>query len=176
MSEYGVVTAAGTVRFERLLPGPIERVWAFLTEPDKRATWFAGGVLEPRVGGKLELFFKHSLLAGPGEVMPDKYREMNETGIRSTQRITRYEPPRALGFTWDEHGSEVLFELSPQGEKVRLVLTHQRLADRAALANVGGGWHTHLGVLEDQLTGVPRRPFWSTVTRLHAEYEKRLAE
>jgi hypothetical protein len=32
MSEYGIVTEAGPVRFERLLPGPIERVWAYLTD------------------------------------------------------------------------------------------------------------------------------------------------
>ena len=38
MSEYGIVTEAGAVRFERLLPGPIERVWAYLTDPDKRAS------------------------------------------------------------------------------------------------------------------------------------------
>jgi len=30
------------------LPGPIERVWEYLTDPDKRARWFAGGPMEPR--------------------------------------------------------------------------------------------------------------------------------
>lgn len=32
MSEYGVVTEPDAVRFKRVLPGPIERVWAYLTE------------------------------------------------------------------------------------------------------------------------------------------------
>ena len=32
----------GTVKMERLLPGPVERVWAYLTESDKRARWLAG--------------------------------------------------------------------------------------------------------------------------------------
>ena len=27
----------GTVKLERLLPGPVERVWAYITESDKRA-------------------------------------------------------------------------------------------------------------------------------------------
>lgn len=36
MSEYGVVTEPGTVRIQRVLPGPIERVWAYLTESEKR--------------------------------------------------------------------------------------------------------------------------------------------
>ena len=33
----------GTVKMERLLPGPVERAWAYLTESDKRATWLAAG-------------------------------------------------------------------------------------------------------------------------------------
>ena len=32
MNEYGVAIEAGTLRLERLLPGPIERVWEYLTE------------------------------------------------------------------------------------------------------------------------------------------------
>jgi uncharacterized protein YndB with AHSA1/START domain len=28
MNDYGVIVGPGTVRFERLLPGPIERVWS----------------------------------------------------------------------------------------------------------------------------------------------------
>jgi len=27
MDDYGIITEPGTIRFERLLPGPIERVW-----------------------------------------------------------------------------------------------------------------------------------------------------
>jgi uncharacterized protein YndB with AHSA1/START domain len=34
--EYGAITRPGTFRIERLLPGPIERVWAYMTEPEKR--------------------------------------------------------------------------------------------------------------------------------------------
>jgi hypothetical protein len=35
------ITAAQSVRFERLLPGPIERVWDYLTKPDLQRTWLA---------------------------------------------------------------------------------------------------------------------------------------
>jgi len=35
------VLDADTVRFERLLPGPIERVWDHLTDPELRQTWMA---------------------------------------------------------------------------------------------------------------------------------------
>ena len=34
--EYGVALEDRTVRLERLLPGPIERVWTYLTDPEKR--------------------------------------------------------------------------------------------------------------------------------------------
>ena len=30
-TSYGVVTEPGTVRIERLLPGPAERIWSYLT-------------------------------------------------------------------------------------------------------------------------------------------------
>jgi uncharacterized protein YndB with AHSA1/START domain len=35
---YAEAVEPGTVRLERLLPGPIDRVWAYLTESDKRGT------------------------------------------------------------------------------------------------------------------------------------------
>ena len=42
MHEFATRIAADAVRLERLLPGPIERIWAFLTEPEKRGgAWFA---------------------------------------------------------------------------------------------------------------------------------------
>ena len=41
MNEYGTLIGNNSIRFERLLPGPIERVWAYLVEPDKRALWLA---------------------------------------------------------------------------------------------------------------------------------------
>ena len=55
MSHYGERIDETTVRFERLLPGPIDRVWAARTDGDPRATWLAGGSTDLRVGGKVEL-------------------------------------------------------------------------------------------------------------------------
>src|SRR5262249_28881174 len=60
MSEYGSVIEPGTVRFERLLPGPIEKVWAHLIDAEIRGTWLATGPMEPREGGKVELHFCHA--------------------------------------------------------------------------------------------------------------------
>lgn len=171
MSEFGVVTAARTLRIRRVLPGPIERVWAYLTESDKRGRWLATGPMELRVGGRVELTFRNTELSAHAEPPPDKYRKYE--GASFEGRVTRCEPPHLLSYTWGE-GSEVTFELSPQGEGVLLVLTHRRLPDRTAMVMVGSGWHAHLAILLDHLSGQEPRPFWSTHARLEAEYDKRL--
>lgn len=174
MNEYGVVLESGAVRFERLLPGPIERVWAYLTQSEKRRTWLASGELEPRVGGTVDLLFKHSEITS--ERPPERYREMNDKGWPSRGTVTRYEPMRALAMTWPGEGeatSEVTFELTPEGDKVRLVLTHRKLPNTAEMANVSSGWHVHLGLLEDRLAGAPPRGFWSRIEGLEAEYARR---
>ncbi len=75
MSDYGIVTEAGAVRFERLLPGPIERVWAYLTDPEKRATWLAAGPMELRVGGPVELNFHHADLSAE-KTPPERYKKI----------------------------------------------------------------------------------------------------
>lgn len=173
MSEHGVVTAADTVRFQRVLPGPIERVWAYLTEPEKRGKWLASGPMELRVGGKVELRFLHASLSPRVEPTPERFKQF-DGGCSLFGQVTRCEPPQLLSFTWGADG-EVTFELSPRGQDVVLVLTHRRLA-RTQFVSVASGWHTHLGILEDHLQGAEPRPFWSSHARMEAEYTTRLAE
>ena len=175
VAEFGVVTAPRTVCIQRRLPGPIERVWAFLTESDKRGKWLASGAMELWVGGRVELLFHHANLAPRGEPTPERYR--NHDGNRKFGHVTRCEPPRILSYTWDEGAgepSEVTFELTPAGEDVLLVLTHRRLPDRPMMVGVATGWHTHLGVLVDQLEGRDLRPFWPSFEHWRTEYERRL--
>jgi uncharacterized protein YndB with AHSA1/START domain len=175
MDEFGVVTAARTVRLRRVLPGPIERVWAYLTESDKRGRWLASGAMELRVGGPVELNFRNAELTPHGEAPPERFKSAACSTVRG--RITRCDPPRLLSYTWGEDpkdSSEVTFELTPQGENVLLELTHRRLPDRTQMVSVAGGWHTHLGILIDHLNDREPLPFWSTYLRLESEYEKRL--
>ena len=40
---YGVLTEPATLTIQRFLPGPVERVWAYLTESDLRRKWLAAG-------------------------------------------------------------------------------------------------------------------------------------
>lgn len=67
MNDYGMIIEPGTLRIQRLLPGPIERVWAYLTESDKRATWLAAGAMTLENGAPLELEFRNSDLSGEHE-------------------------------------------------------------------------------------------------------------
>ena len=40
---YGTLTEPATLRIQRLLPGPIERCWAWLTDANLRRRWLADG-------------------------------------------------------------------------------------------------------------------------------------
>jgi uncharacterized protein YndB with AHSA1/START domain len=171
MSEYGVLTEARTLRIERLLPGPIERLWAYLTEPEKRARWLAGGPMELRAGGRAELQFHHADLSAE-RTPPLKLRRM-EGGHTLVCCVTACDPPQLLSYTWGEDWGEVTFELSPRGKDVLLVITHRRLGDRSTIASVSAGWHAHLAILADRLDDREPRGFWSTYMRLEAEYETR---
>jgi uncharacterized protein YndB with AHSA1/START domain len=177
MNDHGVVTEAGAIRFERVVRGPIERVWAYLTEWEKRKQWLAAGDMELRIGGRVELFFRHADLSWNKEPTPEEFKKF-EDGCHQHGRITRCDPPRLLSFTWNDcfgTESEATFELTPlDDDEVLLVLTHRRLGERAAMVSVAAGWHTHLGILVDRLDRREPRPFWSAYARFSGEYEKML--
>lgn len=173
MSDLVTAVEPGALRLERVLPGPIERVWAYLTESDKRATWLAAGEFDLRKGGAIELRFHHADLSREKET-PARHKDSENARFKGV--VTRCEPPRILSFTWNmgEEDSEVTFELAPRGSEVLLVVTHRRLEGRGLRVNVASGWDTHVGILEDCLRGVEPRPFWSTHARLEREYEAKL--
>ncbi|EIM8480167.1 SRPBCC family protein [Serratia marcescens] len=177
MNDYGMIIEPGTLRIQRLLPGPIERVWAYLTESDKRATWLAAGAMTLENGAPLELEFRNSDLAGEHEPPPAKYKQHGGC-VCNRGHITCLFPPRLLSFTWAEQDqgrpSEVTFELTEQGSAVLLTVTHRRLANRDEMLSVAGGWHTHLDILQDRLHDRAPQPFWSTHARLEEEYRARL--
>ena len=178
MNDYGELIDEQTVRFERLLPGPIERVWRYLTESDKRARWLCGGDVETTVDGHVDMHFHNLSIseASDGDIpRPEKYEEM-PLKITFAGRVTRCEPPHVLRHTWefDNENSEVCYELSEEGDQVRLVLTHRRLESKDIVLSVSGGWHTHLNVLVDVLNGETPRPFYRMQTKLEAEYAERL--
>ena len=158
----------GTVKLERLLPGPVERVWAYIVESDKRAKWLAAGEFELRIGGKVRLEFDNSRL--PNEKpLPAKYKDSGKGQFEGV--ITRLEPNRLLTHTWPwkSEQSEVTYELTPRGKQVLLTIVHRRLS-KELVSKVMGGWDVHSGILEDILNGAEPRPFWATHDKLEPEY------
>ena len=173
---YGTLVASDTLRLQRLLPGPIERIWTYLTESEKRGQWLATGDMDLRAGGKVGLFFRHADLSPQQAPTPERYREM-EAGHAMSGRITACEPPRLLSYTWGESDgseSEVRFDLTEQAEHILLTVTHSRLRSRDDLVSVAGGWHAHLRILVDRLEGREPPSFWVIHEGLEAEYQRRL--
>lgn len=176
---HGHLSAPDTLRFERWLPGPLARVWSHLLDPALRSHWLAGGDIDPCEGGHATLTFRNAGLSADDDRAPDRYRDHEDSGVVQG-RVIVCEAPHLLVMTWTDHAdapsvfdSEVSFELAAHGERedarVHLVLSHARLHAHE-LGSVAAGWHTHLGLLDDQLNGRPPRPFWRTHTRLEAEY------
>jgi uncharacterized protein YndB with AHSA1/START domain len=169
----GKFTPPGELRIVRTLPGPVERVWEYLVDPDKRARWFAGGPIEPRKGGKVELVFLHKNIV-PDETPPEEFKKVQDPGFTMECTVLRWEPPRVLSYTFDDE-SDVTFELTPQGKSVQLVLTHRsRGTDLPFLSSYASGWHTHLAHLVALVEAAPKPPFWPMHARLKAEYQKTL--
>lgn len=168
---YGRIIAPAEVRFERLLPGPIETVWEFLTDSKKRGEWLASGPMDLKVGGKARFTFRHAELSPHKAPAPAKYEDVDAKPPTSEHVITRVEAPYLLAFTWPPD-SEVTFELKEQGSKVLLTVTHRGLADRSEMVMVSGGWHTHLDILVERANGRTPPAFWTAFGDIEAEYER----
>jgi uncharacterized protein YndB with AHSA1/START domain len=166
ISAYGVVTEPATIRIERLLPGSIDRVWAYLTQSELRRRWLASGDMEMKLGSSFELVWRNDELTDPPGSRPEGFPEEH----RMQSRITELDPPRKMTFTWGERG-EVSFELEAMGGDVLLTVIHRRISDRANMLMIGAGWHMHLDVLAARLTGTKTEPFWDGWDRLKKEYE-----
>lgn len=166
---FGVLTEPATLTLERILPGSIDRLWAYLTESDLRRQWMASGVMDMRVGGKVELVWRNDELSRRGGAKPEEFGEEH----RLESEITELDPPYRLAISWGSTGG-VTFELEPIGDMVRLTVTHHRISDPAMRLNISAGWHAHLDVLAARLAGEEPEPFWDHWVALKAEYAKRL--
>ena len=169
LDAYGVLTEPATLKIQRLLPGPIERVWDYLTESNLRRQWLAAGQMEMKVGAPFELVWRNDELTNPPGQRPAGFGE--EHHMQS--RITELDPPRKLSFAWENSG-DVTFELEPQGNDVLLTVTHRRLPDRSTTL-IGRRWLAHAS----RHSACPRQgkepaPFWDGWSRLKKEYDQRI--
>ncbi len=156
MKENGAFKRVAMVQFERVIRGPIERVWEFLTDPGKLPGWFGEGTIEPRAGGAVRL-------------MGDHFR-----GI-----VTQWKPPRRLVYSINVFGpgesespypeSYLSLALAPRGSDVALTLAHLPVLDRFEKQNAMG-WHTFLDMLDAALRGEPIEPRNAYMQRNAARY------
>lgn len=143
MDDKGQMTTVPCVVFERMLPGPIEKVWSHLTDTSLMSSWFGeDSIIEPRQGGAVRLQGGH---------------------IRGT--VTQWQPPHKLIYTWNVFGSGdgpdavsdypesyPTFELEAQGEAVALTFRHFPILERFVPQNAMG-WHVMLDILAASLRG-----------------------
>lgn len=167
--DFGTQLEDGSLRFVRELPGPIDRVWQYLIDPGKRAKWFCGGTTGDKPGDAYTQAFNHDDLSH--EKLPESYAHM-QGGIEMGARIVRIDPPELLVFRWDDGGEETRIELSEQGAGVRLVLIQSPPPALSQIAGMASGWHAHLGILIDQLSGEAPRGFWTEHAAAEAHYSK----
>ena len=124
-----------------------ERVFALWTEPDELVRWWPeAATFEPRVGGEVRLEFPQG----------------NVTG-----EVTRFDPPRALGFTWirsdfPDYPTQVDVSITDLGHgRSRIDLVHSGWdalpEDYAAewMPMHNAGWQHFLGLLDDLVAGRP---------------------
>jgi uncharacterized protein YndB with AHSA1/START domain len=124
-----------TLRFERRLEHPVEKVWQALTEPQQLSKWFPQDIEgDFTAGGRLRFLFREGEWpAFDGEVV-------------------EVDPPRVLAYLW---GEDVLrFELAPDGDGCLLVFT-DTIVDLGKAARDGAGWDVCLGALTSALDGGP---------------------
>ncbi|HET8642784.1 MAG TPA: SRPBCC family protein [Pseudonocardiaceae bacterium] len=131
-----VIDGRPTLRFERLLDHPPEKVWRAVTEPDELAQWFPARVeTELRVGASMVFVFEDAPLdQTPGG------------------EIIELDPPKVFAYRW---GEDVLrWEILPEDGGCRLLFTHalsQAHGGAAAAARNAAGWDECLAALTARL-------------------------
>ena len=180
MDNFGKLVDPQTVVFERLLPGPVERVFAFLWDEDKRKLWFTSGAMPTKAGTRFAMHWHHRNYSPRPSIAPEQMKAMDENGHSDHMTLLAYEPPHRLVYTFNEdkhpeNPSQVEFMLKPEGDKVRLILTHSKVPDRGFALGVSRGWHSHLDVLEYQLRNETPPGFWDIWRQYDGVYDKRYA-
>jgi uncharacterized protein YndB with AHSA1/START domain len=138
--------AADTIQLRRTYSAPVDAVWRAWTSPEALSRWFRPSdehtttvhALELRVGGKYRIEMVHT--SGKRHVVGGIYREL--------------QPPRLLSFTWKGEDNPtmpdtlVTIELTPEGGRTELVLTHENLVEEKLREDHRHGWTSCLERLD----------------------------
>ncbi len=175
---YATLIAPDAIQLQRLLPGPIERVWEYLTDAEKLSTWLGAARIEQQAGTSFVLTMRNSDLSSVKETTPPQYAKYDGTHISQCE-VTRCDPPHLLAFLWGKASNgqqqEVTIALSPKGEEVLLQLTHRHLSGSERMMGFAAGWHAHLRFLEARMEGREPGGFWENFSQIEAAYEERAA-
>jgi uncharacterized protein YndB with AHSA1/START domain len=163
---------AAPIRFERVYDGPVEDLWALWTTKEGLEAWFAPGgcrmeipVLDVREGGE----FEHVMTA----VHADALAYMDSAGrshvTRTRGHFVEVRPHERLHLrlTMDflpgvePYPYDIVVELHPQGERVRMVVTADAHPDaeltRLASQTLEGQLRELESILTSQRGQAPRR-------------------
>lgn len=162
--------APDAIRLERTFDAPVATVWRYLTEAALREQWFMGGT-DATPGGEFELLNDHDNLSDDDVPYPADYAPYK--GRTWSEKVTRFDAPRLLETTFQGgKNGLVTYELFPEGERTRLVLTHSGIESGTGAQDFGAGWNSHLTVLEERLAGRGVKDFWA----LHAKSREAVAK
>ncbi len=165
----GTLSEGHTLQMQRRLPGPIERVWSYLTNSDLRRKWLASGTMSLQPGASFELVWRNDELSNSPAERPDGFSAES----RATCQFVEVDPPRRMRYLWPGVG-EVSIDLETVDSDVILTLTHRQLRGERLILNVCAGWHAHLVLLVAHLEGTSPPSLWSTWKRLHKDYEEQV--
>ena len=152
-------SAPDAIRLERMLDAPAETVWRYLTVGELRSQWFMGGT-DAEPGKDFDLVVDHDKLSDEEVPYPESYAAFK--GAVWTEKVLRFEPPRVLETTFQGGKNGIVtYELFPEGDRTRLVLTHREIQSPKGFQDFGSGWTSHLAVLQERLAGRSVRDFWA---------------
>ncbi len=165
-SRHGTVDRRGqegTIRFERLLAHPVERVWAAIATPEGLAEWW----LPFPADIEIDLVVGGTISFSTPEFGPEPM----------TCTILELDPPKRLVHTHFDPAVTLTWELLPQDDGCLLRLT-QHSPDILAALGQGHivGIHHSLDRLDPSLDGHPAPWDWDRLPVLEAEYRERLGD
>lgn len=140
------------IHFQRSLPHEPERVWQWLTVPERLKLWLPGCQIDAVVGGQVRFDF-------------------GDEGA-ATGEVLRVEEPVELEHTWVWQGvpdSRVVWSLEPHDEGTRLTLVHCEVL-REPAAEFAIGWHIMLDALELELAGRSTDEAWAAMQDVGSLY------
>ena len=127
------------IRIVRLIPRPVEKVWAALTIPERLEAWLGTGAdLDLRVGGRYIVEF-----------------------LQGT--ITDYDPPRLLAYDWNSADGDINIRWALAAEADGCRLTFSTVCQRVTEPGINAlwvlgrfaGWRGFVDDLSASITGAP---------------------